>query len=93
MSLLYIFCKNWACRVEEGPHPPFPYINIRFTHEVCKQTYSWGPVQPCHGPVEARIGMLRGRPLIIWGCGADFCERNYFFGNPPNQIFIFFYQN
>ncbi len=31
--------------------PQNSIINIRCTHEVCKQTYSWGPVHFCHRPL------------------------------------------
>ena len=38
----------------------------------------------------AWISGVRGRPLIIWG-GRGFSQTKFFFfGDPPNQIFIFF---
>ena len=31
----------------------------------------------------------RCKSSIIWGSGADFCKQFFFFGDPPNQDFIF----
>ncbi len=44
-----------------------------------------------HGPLSFTVSdKLRGQPLIIWwGAWCGFSRKKFFFGNPPNEIFIF----
>ena len=58
----FCVCLMWMIRADSVENPKQGYSpwarrqtstakikqNIRCTHEVCKQTYSWGPVHLCH---------------------------------------------
>ena len=66
------------------------YSGTLTSQDVCqKAKYNFLETDYLWCKCRSSIGPFRGRPLIIWGgawCG--FSRTNFFFGDPPNEIFF-----